>query len=70
MYLENNTKTNLHSFWDAGGNRIQNSSWFLVRPLNSQNLTALNDKAKQYMFDCGNEVEELAKIIDPAVWAM
>ena len=70
IQLENNTKTNLHSYWDAGANRVQNDTWFLVRPLDSQNLTAIQDVAKKYMNEFGDSVEELGKIIDPAVWAM
>lgn len=50
--------------------RIQNDSWFLVRPLDNQNLTAIEDRVKQLMNEYGNQVEELAKNIDPAVWAM
>ena len=41
MILQNNTKQNLHAFWDAGANLVQNGTWFMVRPLNYQNLSAL-----------------------------
>jgi len=39
--LLNTTVQNLHSFWDAGAFRIQNDSWFIVRPMNLQNTTVL-----------------------------
>ena len=41
IHLLDDSKSNLHSFWDAGGMRIQNNSWFMVRPLSDQNLSAL-----------------------------
>lgn len=40
---------NFHSFWDAGGFKIQNDSWVLTRPLNLQNYTILRQVAQQYM---------------------
>lgn len=49
IYLSNNSKTNLHSFWDAGANLIQNNSWFMVRPLNDDNITSLYDRAHSLM---------------------
>lgn len=67
--LQNGTTQNLHAFWDAGGFGIQNDTWFMTRPLNLLNLTALksvaNDMIKQY----GPLVEGLAQNLDPAVWA-
>ena len=41
MYYQNGTKTNLHSFWDAGANLLQNDTWYLVRPLDNGNTTSL-----------------------------
>ena len=52
-----NQKLNLHSFWDAGGMMVQNDSWFMVRPLNTQNMTALNVRALSFMNEFGDEVE-------------
>jgi len=48
---------------------IQNDSWVIVRPMNLQNLTALKDVANGMISQYGKEVEDLGKIIDPAVWA-
>jgi len=47
--LLNQTSQNLHSFWDAGAYMVQNDTWFLTRPLNLQNLTALKQVATEYM---------------------
>lgn len=47
--LLDNTDQNLHSFWDSGAFRIQNDSWFLVRPLDLKNTTALKDVALSYI---------------------
>lgn len=41
MVLLNGTIQNLHAFWDAGAFKVQNDSWFMVRPLSLQNTTAL-----------------------------
>lgn len=69
VILINGSTSNFHSFWDAGAYRIQNDSWHIVRPMNMQNLTALKDVANNMIKQYGSEVEELGKIIDPAVWA-
>lgn len=45
----NQTSQNLHSFWDAGAYMVQNDTWFLNRPLNLQNTTALKEVANSYM---------------------
>lgn len=47
--LLNGTAQNLHSFWDSGAFRIQNDSWFMVRPLSLQNMTALKEVAMNYI---------------------
>lgn len=49
IILPDKSSQNLHSFWDAGGFRVQNDSWSLSRPLNLQNLTVLKSVAQQYM---------------------
>lgn len=41
IQLMNGTLRDLHSFWDAGAFRIQNDSWYIVRPMNLQNTTSL-----------------------------
>ena len=43
--LENNETVNLHQFWDSGGFRISKEEWSLERPLNTQNITLLKNKA-------------------------
>ena len=48
---------------------VQNDSWHIVRPMNMQNLTALKDVANNMIKQYGPGVEDLGKIIDPAVWA-
>jgi hypothetical protein len=50
----------LHSYWDAGGFLIQNDSWFIVRPMDLQNTTALKNVANDYIKTYGKEVEKLA----------
>lgn len=42
---------NLHSFWDSGAMEIQNNSWYMIRPLNQQNLTALKNKANSLVHE-------------------
>lgn len=54
--LLNGSANNLHSFWDSGAFRIQNDSWFLIRPLNSQNLTAIKEVASNYIKTYGAQV--------------
>ena len=50
IYLSDQDKeVSLHDFWDQGAFRIENSSWFLSRPLNHQNMTALLDRAEGLM---------------------
>ena len=51
--LLNGTQQNLHSFWDSGAFQVQNDSWFLVRPLNLQNITALTKAALLYIKEVG-----------------
>lgn len=68
--LLNGTVQNLHSFWDSGAFRIQNDSWFMVRPLSLQNMTALKDVAMGLIKSYGAEIEKLAENVDPLVWAM
>ena len=53
VYYQNSTKTNLHSFWDAGANLLQNNSWYLVRPLDNQNVSNLEDRAMSLMNEFG-----------------
>ena len=55
--LLNSTKSNFHSFWDAGGYRLQNDSWVIVRPMNLQNLTVLKEVANNMVNQYGKEVE-------------
>lgn len=62
-------KSNLHSFWDSGAFKIQNDSWYLVRPLDLSNQTAITNVAFDYIKQYGQSVEELAKELDPFVWA-
>lgn len=54
IYLQDGSKTNLHSFWDAGGMRVQNNSWQMVRPLNSQNQSVLSSRALSFMSQYGD----------------
>lgn len=56
IVLLNGTVNNLHSFWDAGAFRIQNDSWYLIRPLNAQNLTAIKEVAANYIKTYGPQV--------------
>ncbi len=53
MTLLNGTIKDLHSFWDSGAFRIQNDSWFMVRPLSLQNTTALKEAALNYIKSYG-----------------
>lgn len=69
IVLGNGTTSNFHSYWDAGAYILQNDTWAITRPMNLQNLTALKDVANQLIQQYGKEVETLAKIIDPLVWA-
>jgi len=43
--LTNGSISNFHSYWDAGAYILQNDTWFIVRPMNMQNLTALKEVA-------------------------
>lgn len=56
IVLLNGTVNNLHSFWDSGAFRIQNDSWYLIRPLNAQNLTAIKEVAANYIKTYGPQV--------------
>lgn len=70
IVLLNGTVENLHSFWDSGAYRIQNDSWFMVRPLSLQNTTALKEVAVGYIKTYGPQIEKLAEDIEPMNWAM
>lgn len=59
----------MHSFWDSGAFKIQNDTWFLVRPLDLANQTALNNVAYDYIKQYGASIEEIAKNLDPFEWA-
>ena len=48
---------------------FQNDTWFLRRPLNKQNLTALLEVANSFIREFGDDVEEQGRVIDPVVWA-
>ena len=54
--LLNGTQQNLHSFWDSGAFLIQNDTWFLVRPLDLSNQTALKSVAFDYIKQYGKSV--------------
>jgi hypothetical protein len=69
VILTDSSTSNFHSYWDAGAYLLQNDSWVIVRPMNMQNLTALKDVANSMIRTYGPAVEELGKIINPAVWA-
>lgn len=56
----NGTLNNLHSFWDSGAFRLQNDSWFMVRPLSLQNTTALREVASGLIKNYGSQIEKLA----------
>jgi hypothetical protein len=43
--LVNGSSSNFHSFWDAGAYLIQNDTWKLVRPMDDQNISALDKVA-------------------------
>jgi S1/P1 Nuclease len=45
VILTNGSTSNFHSYWDAGAYILQNDTWFITRPMNMQNLTALKDVA-------------------------
>ena len=69
VILTNGSTSNFHSYWDAGAYILQNDSWHIVRPMDLQNLTALKDVANSMIKEYGNQVEDLGRNIDPAVWA-
>lgn len=69
VVLVNGSTSNFHSFWDAGGYKVQNDTWFIVRPMNMQNLTALKDVANEMITKYGPEVQGLAEDINPVTWA-
>lgn len=69
VILTNGSTSNFHSYWDAGAYILQNDTWFITRPMNMQNLTALKDVAYSMIAQYGKQVEELGKNIDPLVWA-
>jgi hypothetical protein len=54
--LMNGTSQNLHSFWDSGAFRVQNDSWFIVRPMNLQNTTALKEVANNLIKTYGPSI--------------
>lgn len=60
IVLMNGTLNNLHSFWDSGAFRLQNDSWFMVRPLSLQNTTALREVASGLIKNYGSQIEKLA----------
>ena len=68
VVLTNGSTSNFHSFWDAGAYRVQNDSWFIVRPMDEQNRTALSQVASAMMDEFDAEIQELGKELDPAVW--
>lgn len=70
IVLLNGTVQNLHSFWDSGAYRIQNDSWYMVRPLSLQNTTALKEVAVNYIKTYGPQIQKLAEDINPMNWAM
>lgn len=56
VILINGSTSNFHAFWDAGGYRLQNDSWAIVRPMNLQNLTVLKDVANSMIQQYGPQV--------------
>lgn len=57
VILTNTSTSNFHSYWDAGAYILQNDSWYIVRPMNIQNLTALKEVANSMIKQFGKEVE-------------
>ena len=45
VVITNGSTSNFHAFWDAGAYMVQNDSWFISRPMDMQNLTALKNVA-------------------------
>ncbi len=56
IVLANSTISNFHSYWDAGAYILQNDTWFITRPMNLQNLTALKNVANQFIQQYGKDV--------------
>jgi len=69
VVLLNGTTQNLHAFWDSGAFRVQNDSWFINRPMDLQNTTALKAVANSWISTYGSQIETLGQILDPNVWA-
>lgn len=69
VILTNGSISNFHSYWDAGAYLLQNDTWFIVRPMNMQNLTALKNVADDMINRYGPEIKGLADNIDPVAWA-
>lgn len=57
VVLVNGSTSNFHSYWDAGAYLLQNDSWYINRPMNMQNLTALKNVANDMIKQYGSEVE-------------
>lgn len=57
VILTNTSISNFHSYWDAGAYILQNDTWFISRPMNLQNLTALKDVANDMIKQYGPQVE-------------
>mgnify|MGYP000182758891 CR=1 FL=1 len=56
VILLNGTEKVFHQFWDSGAYLFQNDSWFLVRPMNHQNLSALLTVANSFIREFGDDV--------------
>lgn len=61
IVLLNGTTQNLHAFWDAGAFKVQNDSWFINRPMDIQNITALRGVANSLISEYGSEIEGLGQ---------
>lgn len=61
IVLLNGTTQNLHAFWDAGAFKVQNDSWFINRPMDIQNITALREVANSLISEYGSEIEGLGQ---------
>lgn len=69
IVLLNGTTQNLHAFWDSGAFRVQNDNWFINRPMDLQNTTALKAVANSWISIYGSQIENLSQNLDPNVWA-
>lgn len=66
----NETLGNFHSYWDSGAYKLQDDTTKINRPLDSDSMNMLLERAQAFLDEFREEIGGLGKTTNPSEWAM